>query len=87
MIVVVVAGCCAWHCGTDGAGGMGESKSLSLAGRGLARLGEELRLSWSMSLASLLPSSLALRLSELSPSPSPSDCDSGTSYSVKQMFV
>ena len=35
-------------------------------------LGEELRLSWSMSLGSLLSSSLMLRPSELSPSPSPS---------------
>lgn len=33
-------------------------------------LGDVLRLSWSMSLGSLLPSSLTLRLSELSPSPS-----------------
>ena len=38
-------------------------------------LGEELRLSWSMSLGSLLSSSLTLRLSELSPSPSPSHSD------------
>lgn len=35
-------------------------------------LGEELLLSWSMSLGSLLSSSLMLRPSELSPSPSPS---------------
>lgn len=35
-------------------------------------LGEVLRLSWSMSFGSLLPSSFTLRLSELSPSPSPS---------------
>lgn len=35
-------------------------------------LGEELLLSWSMSLGSLLSSSLILRPSELSPSPSPS---------------
>ena len=46
-----------------------ESESLSLSwGRGM--LGDVLRLSWSMSLGSLLPSSLTLRLSELSPSPS-----------------
>lgn len=48
-----------------------ESESLSLS-RGLGMLGEELRLSWSMSLGSLLSSSLTLRPSELSPSPSPS---------------
>lgn len=40
--------------------------------RGLGMLGEELRLSWSISLGSLLPSSFTLRPSELSPSPSPS---------------
>lgn len=40
-------------------------------------LGDVLRLSWSMSLGSLLPSSLTLRLSELSPSPSPSDGEFG----------
>lgn len=48
-----------------------ESESLSLSW-GLGILGDVLRLSWSMSLGSLLPSSLTLRLSELSPSPSPS---------------
>lgn len=41
-----------------------ESESLSLPCWGLGMLGEELRLSWSMSLVSLLPSSWALRLSE-----------------------
>lgn len=46
-----------------------ESESLSLS-CGLGMLGDVLRLSWSMSLGSLLPSSLTLRLSELSPSPS-----------------
>lgn len=46
-----------------------ESESLSLSW-GLGMLGDVLRLSWSMSLGSLLPSSLTLRLSELSPSPS-----------------
>jgi len=46
-----------------------ESVSLSLSW-GLGMLGDVLRLSWSMSLGSLLPSSLTLRLSELSPSPS-----------------
>lgn len=46
-----------------------ESESLSLSW-GLEMLGEVLRLSWSMSLGSLLPSSFTLRLSELSPSPS-----------------
>lgn len=40
-------------------------------------LGDVLRLSWSMSLGSLLPSSLTLRLSELSPSPSPSEGELG----------
>lgn len=82
----MVAGCCDWICGPTGGagGGTGESKSLSLAGKGLARLGEELRLSWSISLVSLLPSSLALRLSELSPSPSPSDWESGTSLTIKK---
>lgn len=54
--------CCCWA---------EESESLSLS-RGLGMLGEELRLSWSMSLGSLLSSSLMLRPSELSPSPSPS---------------
>lgn len=54
--------CCCWA---------EESESLSLS-RGLGILGEELRLSWSMSLGSLLSSSLMLRPSELSPSPSPS---------------
>lgn len=54
--------CCCWA---------DESESLSLS-RGLGMLGEELRLSWSMSLGSLLSSSLMLRPSELSPSPSPS---------------
>lgn len=41
------AGCWGWVCvvGTDAGGGAGESESLSLACRGLARLGEELRLS------------------------------------------
>lgn len=34
-------------------------------------------MSWSMSLGSLLPSSLTLRLSELSPSPSPSEGEFG----------
>ena len=51
-----------------------ESESLSLS-RGLGMLGDELRLSWSMSLGSLLPSSFTLRPSELSPSPSPSNSD------------
>ena len=46
-----------------------ESESLSLSW-GLGMLGDVLRLSWSMSLGSLLPSSLTLWLSELSPSPS-----------------
>ncbi len=55
-----------------------ESESLSLS-RGLGMLGEELRLSWSMSLGSLLPSSFTLRPSELSPSPSPSEGESGRS--------
>lgn len=76
------AGCWTWVCGPGGGGGAGESESLSLACIGLAKLGEELRLSWSMSLVSLLPSSLALRLSELSPSPSPSDCESGPTWSL-----
>ena len=57
--------CCCWA---------EESESLSLS-RGLGMLGEELRLSWSMSLGSLLSSSLTLRPSELSPSPSPSHSD------------
>lgn len=51
-------------------------------------LGEELRLSWSMSLGSLLSSSLMLRPSELSPSPSPShsEGESGrlSSYGTEQ---
>lgn len=83
----MVTGCCDWHWGPagGGGGGTGESKSLSLASKGLARLGEELRLSWSISLVSLLPSSLALRLSELSPSPSPSDWESGTSWKMRQV--
>lgn len=53
-----------------------ESESLSLSW-GLGMLGEVLRLSWSMSFGSLLPSSFTLRLSELSPSPSPSDGEFG----------
>lgn len=52
-----------------------ESESLSLS-RGLGMLGDELRLSWSMSLGSpLLASSFTLRPSELSPSHS--DGESG----------
>lgn len=53
-----------------------ESESLSLPCWGLGMLGEELRLSWSISLVSLLPSSWVLRLSEelsSSTSASPSD--------------
>lgn len=46
-----------------------ESESLSFS-CGLGMLGDVLRLSWSMSFGSLLPSSFTLRLSELSPSPS-----------------
>lgn len=56
----------AWR---DGCCWAEESESLSLS-CGLEMLGEVLRLSWSMSLGSLLPSSFTLRLSELSPSPS-----------------
>ena len=53
-----------------------ESESLSLPCWGLGMLGEELRLSWSISLVSLLPSSWALRLSdELSSSTSASPSD------------
>lgn len=43
--------------GTAPAGWAEESESLSLPCWGLGMLGEELRLSWSMSLVSLLPSS------------------------------
>lgn len=64
--------------GSDGTpfGWADESESLSLPGCGLGMLGEELRLSWSISLVSLLPSSWALRLSEeLSSSASASASD------------
>lgn len=47
-------------------------------------LGDVLRLSWSMSLGSLLPSSLTLRLSELSPSPSPSEGEFGLLISCRR---
>lgn len=62
----IMGGCWPWRtcCCAD------ESESLSLS-RGLGMLGDELRLSWSMSLGSL-PSSFTLRPSELSTSPSPS---------------
>lgn len=43
-------------------------------------LGDVLRLSWSMSFGSLLPSSLTLRLSELSPSPSEGELGRLISY-------
>lgn len=69
--------CCCCCCAAD------ESESLSLS-RGLGMLGDELRLSWSMSLGSLLSSSLTLRPSELSPSPSPSDGESGRLSSCKK---
>lgn len=65
----MTGGCWAWRCCWAD-----ESESLSLS-RGLGMLGDELRLSWSMSLGSLLPSSFTLRPSELSPSPSPSHSD------------
>lgn len=54
---------------------------------GLGILGEVLRLSWSMSFGSLLPSSLTLRLSELSPSPSPSEGESGLLISCVLDFL